>query len=89
MWPQLQRWRRPGGPDYATFAELVDVTRRRLCLRRDRAGDVAEALLGAGVDPEHPQDLGSSGREVLSVWWNGSAQNSLLTATADLAVRSS
>jgi SAM-dependent methyltransferase len=87
--PGFQRWRRPGGPDYASLAELVDVTRRRLCLPRDRDGDVAEALLRAGVDPAHPQDLGSSGREVLSVWWNGSAQNSLLTATADLAVRSS
>ncbi len=29
-----QRWRRPSGTDYASFAELTDVTRRRLCLPR-------------------------------------------------------
>ena len=73
--PEHRRWRRPGGPDYASFAELIDVTRRRLCLARDRADDVADALVKAGVDPAHPQDLGSSGREVLTVWWCGSAQN--------------
>lgn len=67
------RWRRLAGPDYATFAELTDVTRRRLCLTPDRAGEVAAALTDLGVDPEHPQDLGSSGRDVLTVWWAGTA----------------
>jgi len=66
-----QRWRRPGGADYASFAELVAVTRRRLCLPGDRAGDVAQALIEAGADPEHPADLGSSGRDVLTIWWDG------------------
>jgi SAM-dependent methyltransferase len=70
-----QRWRRPGGPDYASFAELTDVTRRRLCLPEQRAGEVSDALIEAGVDPEHPQDLGSSGRDVITMWWDGSAQN--------------
>lgn len=67
------RWSRPGGPDYASFAELTDVTRRRLCLPPDRSGEVAAALTELGVDPEHPQDLGSSGRDVLTVWWAGAA----------------
>ena len=67
------RWRRPGGPDYATFAELTDVTRRRLCLPPERAGEVADALAEAGVDPDRPQDLGSSGRDVLTIWWPGAA----------------
>ena len=67
------RWLRPAGPGYATFAELTDVTRRRLCLPPDRASDVAAALIGLGVDPEHPQDLGSSGRDVLTIWWPGAA----------------
>lgn len=71
--PGYQRWSRPSGADYASFADLVDVTRRRLCLPRDRAEDVAEALLGAGIDPASPRDLGSSGRDVLTVWWHGSA----------------
>src|ERR1022692_1390848 len=70
-----ERWHRPGGPDYASFDELADVTRRRLCLPADRAGEVTEALTEAGVDPAHPQDLGSSGRDVLTIWWKGGGQN--------------
>jgi SAM-dependent methyltransferase len=66
-----ERWQRPGGPDYESFAELTDVTRRRLCLPPERAGDVAQALAESGIDPEHPVDLGSSGREVVTVWWAG------------------
>ena len=36
--PGHEAWRRPGGRDYADFAELVDVTRRRLCLPAGRGG---------------------------------------------------
>lgn len=64
-----QRWMREGGRDYASFTELTDVTRRRLCLPPERAGEVAEALIESGVDPEHPLELGSAGREVITVWW--------------------
>jgi SAM-dependent methyltransferase len=67
------RWHRSGGADYATFRELTDVTRRRLCLPPDRTADVAAALTEAGVDPEHPVDLGSSGRDVVTIWWPGAA----------------
>jgi len=67
------RWQRPPGADYDSFAELVDVTRRRLCLPADLAGDVAEALIDAGTDPDHPLDFGTSRREVVTVWWAGSA----------------
>jgi SAM-dependent methyltransferase len=83
------QWRRSGGPDYGSFAELVDVTRRRLCLPADRAGDVATALAETGIDPEHPRDLGSSGRDVLTVWWQGGAKKTSPMAPADLAARSS
>lgn len=68
---ESRQWRRTRGADYASFAELVDVTRRRLCLPPARAADVAEALVDSGVDPAHPQDLGSSGRDVLTIWWPG------------------
>jgi SAM-dependent methyltransferase len=68
-----QTWRRPGGADYASFEELSDVTRRRLCLPPDRLADVGQALIEAGIDPEHPMDLGSSGREVVTIWWSGRA----------------
>ena len=65
-----ERWRRPGGPDYESFAELTDVTRRRLCLPPERADEVGRALEESGVDPEKPVDLGSSGREVVTIWWD-------------------
>jgi SAM-dependent methyltransferase len=71
--PGHQAWCRPGGRDYASFAELADVTRRRLCLPPERAREVAAALADSGVDPDHPADLGSSGREVVTIWWDGGA----------------
>ena len=71
--PGHETWRRPGGRDYASFAEMVDVTRRRLCLPPDRASDVADALADFRIDPAHPEDLGSSGRDVVTLWWPGTA----------------
>jgi 2-polyprenyl-3-methyl-5-hydroxy-6-metoxy-1,4-benzoquinol methylase len=68
-----RQWPRPGGGDYPSMAELVEVTRRRLCLPPERAGEVESALVTAGVDPEHPADLGSSGRDVMTIWWAGTA----------------
>jgi SAM-dependent methyltransferase len=70
-----RRWQRPGGRDYESFAELVDVTRRRLCVPPERASEVADALADLGVDPERPADLGSSGRDVVTVWWDGRASD--------------
>jgi SAM-dependent methyltransferase len=66
-----QVWQRAAGADYASFDELVGVTRRRLCLPAERGPEVADALCELGVDPRHPQDLGSSGRDVLTIWWPG------------------
>ncbi|HEY7145033.1 MAG TPA: methyltransferase domain-containing protein [Streptosporangiaceae bacterium] len=71
--PGHQRWTRPGGRDYESFEQLTDVTRRRLCLPADRAADVASALVASGVDPRHPADLASAGREVVTIWWAGQA----------------
>ena len=73
--PGHEIWRRPGGQDYATFDEMVDVTRRRLCLPPERASEVAAALTEAGIDPRDPEDLGSSGRYVVTMWWAGTADN--------------
>ena len=85
-----ERWSRPARAEYASFAELIDVTRRRLCLPSGRAADVADALIQSGVDPSHPQDLGSSGRDVLTIWWSGAARSaSSQPSAADLAARSS
>jgi SAM-dependent methyltransferase len=74
--PRAQRWTRPGARDYASFEEFTDVTRRRLCLPPERAAEVAEALGAhrAGPDGEPvPAELASSGREVVTVWWPGTA----------------
>jgi len=64
-------WNRPAEADYAGFAELVDVTRRRLCLPADRTSEVEAALLDLGSQRERPGDLGSSGRDVVTIWWEG------------------
>jgi SAM-dependent methyltransferase len=66
-------WNRPAEADYASFSELVDVTRRRLCLPPEQASEVKAALLDLGMAPEQPGDLGSSGRDVVTIWWEGTA----------------
>jgi SAM-dependent methyltransferase len=66
-------WTRPAEADYQSMDELVEVTRRRLCLPSERSEDVRNALVDLGVDPMRPGDLGSSGRQVVTIWWEGSA----------------
>lgn len=65
--PQYAEWTRPAAVEYQSFDDLVDVTRRRLCLPPARAGDVAEAL--ADLRESRP-DLGSSGRNLVTIWWS-------------------
>jgi SAM-dependent methyltransferase len=64
-------WSRPAEADYASLPELADVTRRRLCLPPERASEVEAALLDLGIKRERPGDLGSSGRKVVTIWWEG------------------
>lgn len=71
--PGRQTWSRRGEHDYTSFEQLTDVTRRRLCLPPERGAEVADALVAAGVDPGNPADLGSSDREVVTIWWGGGA----------------
>jgi SAM-dependent methyltransferase len=71
--PRHTEWSRPAGADYRTMAELVEVTRRRLCLPPERAGEVEAALVELGINPGQPGDLGSSGRDVVTIWWEGTA----------------
>ncbi|MFI7702614.1 class I SAM-dependent methyltransferase [Nonomuraea sp. NPDC049480] len=70
---KAEQWTRPAMAEYDSFATLVDVARRRLCLPLDRRDDVAEALRDAGVSEERPPDLGSSGRDLVTLWWPGEA----------------
>jgi SAM-dependent methyltransferase len=69
----FERWTRPGGRDYESKDELIEVTRRRVCLPPERAGEVADALADLGIDLDNPPDLGSSGRELVTIWWPGGA----------------
>ncbi len=66
-------WNRPGEADYPTMRELVDVTRRRLCLPPERAGEVEAVLRGHGLCGDQPADLGTSGRAAVTIWWEGAA----------------
>lgn len=68
-----EHWQRRSGADYASFAELIEVTRRRLCLPPERADEVAQALEEADIDPDRPVDLGTSRRDVVTIWWAGGA----------------
>ena len=68
-----ERWQRQSAADYASFAELVEVTRRRLCLPPDRAAEVASALEESEVDPDQPPDLATVRRDMVTIWWAGSA----------------
>lgn len=69
--PRYERWTRPAVARYRSFEELVDVTRRQLCLPRRRHREIADALRELGVDPQAPTGLGSSRRELVSIWWAG------------------
>ena len=71
--PGHTEWSRPAAADYRSMAELVDVTRRRLCLPPERAGEVEAALVELGINSGQPGDLGSSGTDVVTIWWEGTA----------------
>jgi SAM-dependent methyltransferase len=66
-------WNRPAEADYATVRELAEVTRRRLCLPAERAAEVEAALRDTGLSSGQAADLGTAGRAVVTIWWEGSA----------------
>ncbi|MGP7998769.1 MAG: class I SAM-dependent methyltransferase [Streptosporangiaceae bacterium] len=68
-------WDRPGEADYTTVKELAEVTRRRLCLPAERTAEVEAALRDTGLTglTGHAADLGTAGRAVVTIWWEGSA----------------
>jgi len=68
--PEVLRWRKKPSKEYQRFDELVEVTRRRLCLPAERTAEVADALRATGVDESTPPDLGSSGRAVVTISWS-------------------
>jgi SAM-dependent methyltransferase len=72
--PRSQRWQRSAEMDYGNFADLVDVTRRRLCLPAERAGEVSDALRELGIAPDRPADVGTAARDLVTIWWDGTAR---------------
>jgi 2-polyprenyl-3-methyl-5-hydroxy-6-metoxy-1,4-benzoquinol methylase len=66
-------WNRPGEADYSTVRELAEVTRRRLCLPAERTAEVEAALRDTGFGGGQAADLGTAGRTVVTIWWEGSA----------------
>jgi SAM-dependent methyltransferase len=54
-----ERWERPAGLGFDGADELVEVTRRQLCLPPERSAEVAEALAGSEPAP----------RQLVTIWW--------------------
>jgi methyltransferase family protein len=71
--PRITRWMRPGTGPYPSFDELVEVTRTRLCVPRERTDDVAKALRDLGTDPLSPQLPGTPERAAATLWWSSDA----------------
>jgi SAM-dependent methyltransferase len=68
--PHVRHWTRPPAPAHGDADELVESTRRRLCLPRSRRGELLAALRRHGADPDRPRDPGASGDAVVTLWWD-------------------
>ena len=62
---------RSGESDHGSFEDLVEVTRRRLCMGPGRAGEVASALRELGAEGDRAAELRSPGSELVTIWWSG------------------
>ena len=68
--PVMEEWPRPPRPEYPSMAELVAVTRQRICLPPERDDELGAALLQLGVDPDHPMELPASDDRLVTLWWD-------------------
>ena len=69
--PCHEAWTQAGESHHATFEDLVEVTRRRLCLDPARAGEVASALRELDIDGDAGAGLQSRGADLVTIWWQG------------------
>ena len=53
-----------------TWDEHVAFTCRRLCLPRERLGEVAAALAEMGALPDQPSSWTGPNRDVVTIWWD-------------------
>jgi len=67
---QVERSQVPADAPAATWEELVRFTTRRLCLPREREGEVAAVLTELGTVPDDPSSWSPSNREVVTLWWD-------------------
>jgi hypothetical protein len=67
----VERWSRAASRRYGTFADRVEITRRRLCLPVERAAEVGRALADANVDTDA---AGMPERRLVTVWWAGEGE---------------
>ena len=70
--PARQDWTSPGGGGFARREDLVAFVRRRLCLAADRDPEIDEALGEKVIDRDGT--FGFPPRTVVTLWWDGSAQ---------------
>jgi hypothetical protein len=69
--PRYETWCRPGEIDHGSFEDLVEVTRRRLCLGPDRSDEVASVLRELGAEGGRSGEPGSPGADLVTIWWDG------------------
>ncbi|MFZ2058857.1 MAG: hypothetical protein WAV54_15745, partial [Acidimicrobiales bacterium] len=69
--PSHEVWSQPDQSEHESFEDLVEVTRRRLCLVPSRAGEVASALSELGTDSDRPVGIGPPGFDLVTIWWAG------------------
>ncbi|WP_163508230.1 class I SAM-dependent methyltransferase [Fodinicola acaciae] len=67
--PRVRRWKRPPTAEHASYQDLLEVTRRRLCLPVGALPEIDAVLRRTGVDPSAPPDLGSSGDDLVTLVW--------------------
>jgi len=69
--PLVERHRRIDEPaPFGSYADIVALTRRRLCLPRDRDDEVAKALREIGFDPEDPRTWSVRDPELVTFSWS-------------------
>jgi SAM-dependent methyltransferase len=71
--PSHETWSLGGELEYESFEDLVEVTRRRLCLPSSRSGEVAAALREMRREREVLGELHSAGTDLFTIWWEGRA----------------
>jgi SAM-dependent methyltransferase len=72
--PQVQAWSRPAEFEHRTFDDVVELTRRRLCLPPERTPEVADAVRDCGLAPADPDGAPSPPRQLVTIWWPGAAR---------------